>query len=46
MDSRAAARSAHGPAYIIPSIPMIYGSRMIKGNRKRICLVSDRIIPF
>ena len=41
-----AARSAMGPAYIMPSIPMKIGKRMINGSKKRICLVSDKKIPL
>ena len=42
----AAIRSATGPAYMIPSIPINSGRRIISGRRKRICLVRDRKIPF
>ena len=45
-DTTAAARSAKGPAYMIPSIPQKSGRRTIKGSRKMICLVRDRKIPF
>lgn len=44
--TRAAEKSAMGPAYMIPSIPIIIGKIIISGSRKRICLVSPRKIPI
>ena len=40
-----AVKSAIGPAYMIPSIPMARGRIKMSGIRKIICLVSDRKIP-
>lgn len=42
----AAIKSATGPAYIIPSIPIKSGKIIINGRRKIICLVSDKSMPF
>ena len=42
----AAKRSAAGPAYIIPSIPINIGRIISRGKRKMICLVSDKNVPF
>ena len=43
---RAAARSAAGPAYMIPSIPRKSGKSRIRGRRNMICLVRDRKVPI
>ena len=41
----AAIKSATGPAYMIPSIPMEYGNTNSNGSKKIICLVKDRNTP-
>ena len=41
-----AIKSAIGPAYIIPSMPINIGNITIKGNKNNICLVNERNIPF
>ena len=41
----AARKSATGPAYMIPSIPMKRGKIIKRGRRKMICLVRDRKAP-
>ena len=41
-----ARKSAIGPAYKMPSIPIASGRRNINGRRKRICLVRDKKIPL
>ena len=41
----AAIRSATGPAYMIPSIPMINGRIKMSGSRNMICLVRESTIP-
>ena len=46
MHASAAVKSAIGPAYMIPSIPKNNGKIKISGNRKRICRVRDKMIPF
>ena len=46
IDTIPAIKSAIGPEYIIPSIPINNGNIIIKGNKNNICLVSERNIPF
>ena len=41
----AASRSATGPAYIIPSIPINNGNITISGSRNMICLVKAKKLP-
>lgn len=45
-DTIAAIKSAIGPAYIIPSIPMNNGKITMSGSKNKICLVRDKKIPF
>ena len=42
----AARKSATGPAYMIPSIPIKIGKITMKGSKKIICLVNARKVPF
>lgn len=44
--TQAAAKSAIGPAYSIPSMPINVGIMSTSGKKKIICLDSDNIIPF
>ena len=46
IDTTPAIKSAIGPEYIIPSIPINKGKITINGNKNNICLVSERNIPF
>ena len=46
IDTEPAIKSAIGPEYIIPSIPINKGIIIIKGNKNNICLVNDKNIPF
>ena len=46
IDTTPAIKSAIGPEYIIPSIPITIGKITIKGSKNNICLVNDRNIPF
>ena len=41
-----ASRSAIGPEYMIPSMPIIKGRPIINGSRKMILLVRLRKVPF
>ena len=45
MERIAAMASAIGPAYMIPSMPRKIGSISMKGNKKKICLVKEIMIP-
>ena len=42
----AAIKSATGPAYITPSIPIYKGKIIIRGSKNIICLVRERSIPL
>ena len=42
----AASKSATGPAYIIPSIPIKSGNTTIRGSKNKIYLVSARKLPL
>ena len=42
----AATKSAIGPAYIIPLIPINIGRTTKSGKKKIICLVKERKTPF
>ena len=46
MQTIVATRSAIGPAYMTPSIPIKRGRIRSSGRRKMICLVNDIKIPF
>ena len=42
----AAAKSATGAEYMIPSIPISFGNTNISGSKNKICLVIDKNTPL